>query len=95
MNPAGRKQWDIDFHTAYSPFLKEIERQSQTAGNKFKEICQDKNTLMSNPTVNGAIDLVEKSKIHVKRSTIERNLAYQRLATISTAQQGKQRQHRC
>merc|ERR1711954_250260 len=72
-NPASRKQWDIDFHTASSPFLEEMERQLQTTVSIFEEICPDKNTLMSNPTVNGAIDLVEKSKNHVKRSTIARN----------------------
>ena len=30
-NPISRKQWDIDFNTACSPFLKEMERQMQTA----------------------------------------------------------------
>ena len=72
-NPAGRKQWDLNFHAACSPLLEEMERQVQMAISIFDEICQDKNTLVSNPTVDGAIDLLEKSKNHVKRSTIARN----------------------
>ena len=38
-NPAGRKQWDIDFYKACSPFLKDMERQLKTAVSIFEDIC--------------------------------------------------------
>ena len=49
-NPKDKKEWDLKFHGDVSPLLKEMERQVQTAIKIFGEVCNDNNTLVSNPT---------------------------------------------
>ena len=72
-NPNDKKDWDKEFYDEVSPFLEELERSIQTASKICDEIWFDTDTLEANPTQNGAIDLLEKSKNHARRCTTVRN----------------------
>ena len=72
-NPNDKKDWDKEFYDEVSPFLEELERSIQTAIRIYNEICLNNDTLESNPTQNGAIDLLEKSKNHARRCTTVTN----------------------
>ena len=79
-NPNNKKNQDLKFHNDCSPLLEEVERQVQMAINIFDEICHDENTLVANPTVNGAIDLLEKKQkscqkeYHIEKHWPDKNL---------------------
>ena len=71
--PNDKKDWDKKFYDEVSPLLEEMERSIRAAIKISDEICLDNDTLVSNPTVNGTIDLLEKSKNHIRRCTTVRN----------------------
>ena len=59
----------MNFHKKCSHLLEEIERQLQNAIGSFEYIYNADTTLTKNPTTNGAISLIEKSKNLVIRAT--------------------------